>query len=38
MLARGSRTPQEALNSGKVLSDAAVAGRVATCFNSGNKK
>jgi long-chain acyl-CoA synthetase len=38
MLARGSRTLQGALNSGKVLSDAPVAVRFATCFNSANKK
>jgi hypothetical protein len=38
MLARGSRTPQGALNFGKVLSDAPVAAERVACFNSGKEK
>jgi hypothetical protein len=38
MLARGSRREQAPLNFGKVLSDAAVAGLVAACFNSFQEK
>jgi hypothetical protein len=38
MLASGSRTPQAPLNSGKVLSVAAVAVCATACFNSEYKK
>jgi hypothetical protein len=37
MLARGARTPQEALNPGKVLSEGAVEAAAPTCFNRSNK-